>query len=128
MYTVNHIHLKASDPGRTAGWYVEVFGAEIVGEGEGMGGPRTVRIDLGGTRINISSAAVGETLPEGAADSHYGLEHFGLETDNIEKSIAELRSRDTDILLPITQGPSGNKIAYFKGPDNVRIELVQSST
>ncbi len=48
-----------------------------------------------------------------------------MHTDNIEATMAELKERATEILLPITQVASGNKIAYVKGPDNVRIELVQ---
>ncbi len=127
MYTVNHIHLKAPDPHKTAQWYVDTFGAEITGQAEGLGGAKTVRIDLGGTRFNISSSPEGESLPDGTADSHYGLEHFGLHTDNIEATMAELKDRGTEVLLPITQMGSGNKISYVKGPDNVRIELVQPS-
>ena len=50
------------------------------------------------------------------ADPHYGLEHFGLHTDNIEATMAELEERATEILLPMTQVASGNKIAYVKGP------------
>ena len=84
--------------------------------------------DLGGTRFNISSAPEGESLPVGTADPHYGLEHFGLHTDNIEATMAALKDRGTEVLLPITQVGSGNKIAYVKGPDDVRIELVQPST
>ena len=127
MYTVNHIHLKAPDPMKTAQWYVDTFGAEITGQAEGLGGAKTVRIDLGGTRFNISSAPEGESLPVGMADPHYGLEHFGLHTDNIEATMASLKDKGTEVLLPITQVGSGNKIAYVKGPDNVRIELVQPS-
>ena len=41
--------------------------------------------------------------------------------------MAALKDRGTEVLLPITQVASGNKIAYVKGPDDVRIELVQPS-
>ena len=33
MFRVNHIHLKAKDPNKTAQWYVDVFGAKVMGEG-----------------------------------------------------------------------------------------------
>ncbi|MCI0438865.1 MAG: VOC family protein [Chloroflexi bacterium] len=125
MYRINHIHLKAADPRKTARWYVENFGAKITEEGGGMGGSRTVRLDLGGMRINVSSAPEGKTLPHGTADEHYGLEHFGLHTDDIEDTMKMLQARGTEVLLPITTAASGNKISYIKGPDNVRIELVQ---
>ena len=152
MFRVNHIHLKAPDPKKTAQWYVDNFGASIAGEGQGLGGSSTVRLDiegtrinitsapagetlpegtadshygLEGTRINITSAPAGETLPEGTADSHYGLEHFGFDTDDIEGIMARLEAQGVEVLLPITQSATGSRLSYIKGPDNVRIELVQ---
>ena len=83
MFRINHIHLKAPDPLKTAQWYVDMFGAKIVGEGQGLGGSQTVRLDIEGTRINVTSAPAGQSLPQGTAESHYGLEHFGFDTDDI---------------------------------------------
>jgi catechol 2,3-dioxygenase-like lactoylglutathione lyase family enzyme len=126
MFRVNHIHLKAHDPKVTAQWYVDTFGAQIVGEGQGLGGSQTVRLDIEGVRINVTSAPAGETLPEGTAVSHYGLEHFGFDTDDIEGVMARLEAQGVGVLMPVTQSASGNKISYIEGPDNVRIELVQA--
>ena len=125
MFKINHIHLKAHDPKITAQWYVDMFGAKIVGEGRGLGDSETIRLDIDGLRINVTSAPAGQTLPEGTAESHYGLEHFGFDTDDIEATMAHMERSGVEVLLPITVAGSGNKISYIKGPDNVRIELVQ---
>lgn len=127
MFRVNHIHLKAPDPKKTAQWYVDVFGAKVLGEGTGLGGSSSVRLDIDGTRINVTSAPAGESLPDGTADSHYGLEHFGFDTDDIEAAMAHVQAHGAEVLLPITQMTTGSRISYIKGPDNVRIELVQPS-
>ena len=71
MFRVNHIHLKSPDPKRTAQWYVDMFGAKVIGEGEGLGGSQTIRLDIEGTRFNVTSAPAGETLPAGTSTSHY---------------------------------------------------------
>ena len=125
MFRINHIHLKAPDPRETAQWYIDMFGAKIAGEGEGLGGSHTIRLDLEGGRINVTGTQIGETLADGTADSHFGLEHFGFDTDDIEGVTAHLESQGVEVLLPITVVASGLKICYIKGPDNVRIELVQ---
>jgi catechol 2,3-dioxygenase-like lactoylglutathione lyase family enzyme len=127
MFRINHIHLKAPDPMATAQWYVNTFGAKIFGEGKGLGDSHTVRMDIQGTHVYVTSAPAGETLPDGNSESHYGLEHFGFDTDDIEGAMARLQAQGVKVLLPITRGSSGNKISYIEGPDNVRIELVQSS-
>ena len=88
-------------------------------------GSHTIRLDIEGTRFNVTSAAAVETLPAGTSVSHYGLEHFGFDTDDIEGVMARLEARGVGVLLPITVAASGNKISYVEGPDAVRIELVQ---
>ena len=125
MFKMHHIHLKAPDPQKTAQWYVDNFDGAVKGEAKGLGGSRTVRVDVGGALINVTSAPAGETLPEGTSDYHFGLEHFGFETDDIKSSMAKLEAAGVEVLLPITDSATGAKISYIKGPDNVRIELVQ---
>lgn len=125
MFRVNHIHLKAPDPRKTAQWYVDVFGAKIMGESPGMGNSLGIRLEIEGTRINVTSAPEGETLPKGTAESHYGLEHFGFDTDDIEKAMEMVVANGAEVLLPITESATGSRISYIKGPDDVRIELVQ---
>ena len=127
MFKINHIHLKAHDPKTTAQWYVDMFGANIVGEGRGLGDSETIRLNIDDVRLNVTSAPAGQTLPEGTAESHYGLEHFGFDTDDIEATMAHMEQNGVEVLLPITVAGSGNKISYIKGPDNVPIELVQPS-
>ncbi len=127
MFKINHIHLKAHDPKITAQWYVDMFGAKIVAEARGLGDSETIRMEIDNVRVNVTSAPAGETLPEGTAESHYGLEHFGFDTEDIEATMAHMEEQGVEVLLPITVAGSGNKISYIKGPDNVRIELVQPS-
>ena len=127
MFKINHIHLKAHGPKITAQWYVDMFGAKIVAEARGLGDSETIRMEIDNVRVNVTSAPAGETLPEGTAESHYGLEHFGFDTEDIEATMAHMEEQGVEVLLPITVAGSGNKISYIKGPDNVRIELVQPS-
>jgi lactoylglutathione lyase len=124
-YQINHIHLKAQDPDKTAQWYVDNFGATLASRGRGLGGSDTIRLDISGIRVNVTSAPAGETLPRGTSQSHYGLEHFGFNTDDVASDVARLQAAGAKILLPVTQTESGSQIAYIEGPDNVRIELVQ---
>ena len=80
-YSFNHVHLKSSDPGKTADWYVQAFGFEIVNdENPRPQGDRFIRCRTkDGVAINISGARTGELMGEGDATAHWGLEHFGIE-------------------------------------------------
>ena len=122
-FRMNHIHLKAQDARRTLKWYEDNFGARMVNE-ETINGVLTLRTDLGGLRVNITEPPA-EGLPPGTSASHMGLEHFGLETDDLEESITHLKEKGVTVLEPIRAMPSGMRIAYIEAPDSVRLELMQ---
>src|SRR5206468_12847143 len=88
-YRINHIHLKAPDPRKTAEWYVTAFGFKIVNDETRVFGDRFVRCTSeDGFAVNISGARTNERLGPGDANPHHGLEHFGFDSQDIEADIA----------------------------------------
>ena len=84
-YIVNHIHLKSEDPKLTADWFVKAFNVEIVSDRVRTFGDRFIETKAeGGMRIYISGPRDGEQLNSADDDPHYGLEHLGFDTDDIE--------------------------------------------
>jgi catechol 2,3-dioxygenase-like lactoylglutathione lyase family enzyme len=62
--------------------------------------------------------------PAGAR--HFGADHFGLRVLDVDATVAELRRRGVRIEVePWDFGPT-LRIAFVKGPDDVRVELVQT--
>ncbi len=126
-YSFNHVHLKSSDPGKTAAWYVEAFGFEIVNdENPRPQGDRFIRCRTeDGVAINISGARTGESMGGGDATSHWGLEHFGIEVDDIEAELKRLEGLGAEVLEGPTRTATGLSIAFIQAPDDVRIEVMQ---
>jgi len=112
------------DPIRTAEFYESIFRATRVSVRAMDGGRHAVNLDLNGTVILVLSQREGATVP---SDPQSGLEHFGLRTDDIEAAVVELRARGVEIIQDVTElGRGGNlKIAFVRGPENVRIELTR---
>jgi len=126
-YSFNHVHLKSSDPGKTADWYVEAFDFEIVNdENPRPQGDRFIRCRTkDGVAINISGARTGELMGEGDATAHWGLEHFGIEVDDIEAELKRLEELGAEVLEGPTRTATGLSIAFIQAPDDVRIEVMQ---
>ena len=122
-FGMNHIHIKAEDPKQTAQWYVDNLGAVVAGEAD-INGSLTVRTDLGGVRVNITQASP-DILPAGTSDPHMGLEHFGIETDDLDGAVSTFASKGVKVLEEIRSLPNGMRIAFIEAPDNVRLELMQ---
>jgi catechol 2,3-dioxygenase-like lactoylglutathione lyase family enzyme len=126
-FRINHIHLKAPDPRKTAEWYVRAFNFKIVHDETRVFGDRFVRCQSedGGMNVNISGARTGETLGPGDFSPHHGLEHFGLDSENLERDIARLEGLGARLLEGPIQNPNGSRIAFLRAPDDVRVELVE---
>ncbi len=124
MLSLHHIHLRSTNPQKTVAWYVDMLGAKIVRETETQGAVM-IAIDVGDTRINVSSPPPGQNLPRVSANLHLGLDHFGLQTDDIVGLLASLQPKGLEILEPLRTHSTGMKAMLVRAPDDVRIELLQ---
>ena len=125
-YLVNHIHLKSADPKSTADWFVDAFNVKIVSDTTRDSGDRFIVTQTeGGLAINISGARTGETLGPADADAHYGLEHFGFDSDDMDADIARLVGIGATLKEAPRQAGPGVKIGFIAAPGDVRIELIQ---
>jgi lactoylglutathione lyase len=128
-FRINHIHLKAPDPEKTASWYVVAFNFKIVSDVVRPTGERFIRCSSedDGMIVNISGARAGDSYGAGDASLHFGLEHFGVDSADIEADIARLQGLGAELLDGPTGQPGATRIAYVRCPDDVRIELIQAA-
>jgi lactoylglutathione lyase len=127
-YRINHIHLKASDPRKTADWYVKAFAFKIVSAETRVFGDRFVRChSVACSPVNISGARTNERLGAGDASAHHGLEHFGFDSENLEADIKRLEGLGARLLEGPIEIPGGPRICFIQAPDDVRVELIQRS-
>ena len=126
-FRINHIHIKAPDPRKTAEWWVRAFAFKIISDETRVFGDRFVRCltEDGGVTVSISNARTGETLGPGNATAHFGLEHFAIETDGHR---CRHRPPSGARRPPPGRADSSAQRRSLRvpgAPDEVRIELVQ---
>ena len=124
-FAINHIHIKSHDPRKSAEWWVEAFNFEIVNDFVREVGDRFVATrSENGITVNISGPRTGETLGPGDAGVHEGLEHFGLDSADLEADIERLEALGAELL----EGPAdfgAIRVCWMRAPDDVRFELIQ---
>jgi catechol 2,3-dioxygenase-like lactoylglutathione lyase family enzyme len=81
-------------------------------------------LDLNGTTVNLRVAREDEEMVGDASQSTYGYNHIGLEVEDIERAYKDLRERGFSFFMSPTDIPD-LKIAFFKGPEDITIELCQ---
>ena len=88
-YAINHLHLKSADPERSAAWWSEAFKFEIVSDATRSFGDRfLVCRSENGINVMISNERAGEQLGVANSGAHFGLEHFGFDSDDLERRIS----------------------------------------
>jgi lactoylglutathione lyase len=126
VYSYDHIHLRSRDPMATAQYYHKMFDAKIIESIQSDGRPR-IDLDINGLTVFIAQVSADSIMGEAPTDPHLGLDHFGLRVDNLDAAYAELKQRGAEFAVePRTIRP-GVRIAFVRGPDDVRIELLERS-
>lgn len=123
-YQYDHLHLVSRDPKATAQYYQKMFDAKVIEILPSKGKPR-IDLDLNGLAIFIVEAAPEENLPASPPGPYLGLDHFGLRVNNLDETVAELKRRGAEFASEPRAVRPGLKIAFIRGPENVRIELME---
>ena len=63
----------------------------------------------------------------GDATVHWGIEHFGLNVDDMDAELERLKGFGAEVMEGPIDVDNGPRIAFIKAPDDVRIELLQLS-
>ena len=111
VYRFHHRHLIVDDVPKTVAFYEGVLGAKKVQELEFRGVP-IVMMDLQGTAVNISGQ-----LHAGVGD------HIGLEVDDFDTAIADLRARGVEFLIQPTD-MGAVKFAFIKDVAGTTLEVL----
>jgi len=112
---LNHVHLKTRAPEKTAQFYVETLGAEMVGHA-GTGGSRR---HWHGLSLNVPPFIESQTR-----EQKYGLEHIAIDTDELDNLVEKLKAQDIHILEQTTIS-GGRRVCFFEGPDGVQLEFIE---
>jgi catechol 2,3-dioxygenase-like lactoylglutathione lyase family enzyme len=118
-YKFDHVHLRSTEPDKTAEFYVKMFGATVVGKNDMGGGKIMVSMELNGTSILIAPAE------EGTVQN--GLDHFGISTDNLETAISELKAQGVTFTQDMRVVSPTFRMSFLTAPENVKIELQEGT-
>ncbi len=123
-YRLHHIHLICRDLETMISFFTDALGAALV-ELRKFGTADGVTLDLQGIVINLRVARVDEEIRDHLSPSTYGYDHIGLKVDDIHAAWDDLTKRGYQFFMPPTDA-AGLTIAFFKGPENITIELIQA--
>jgi catechol 2,3-dioxygenase-like lactoylglutathione lyase family enzyme len=119
----HHMHLICNDLEEMIGFFTNIIGAKLV-ERRRFGTANGASLDLGGVTVNLRVARDDEDITEDAARPRFGYDHLGVQVDDVDAAYDQLRAKGFAFTVP-PKDIGALKIAFFKGPDNIMIELVE---
>ena len=122
-YQLHHFHLICSDLDKMIKFLTNTLGGKFVSYRK-FGTADGAVIDLAGAPIFLRVARDGEEITGDQSRSTYGYHHIGLKVEDLDTCYSELKDQDFTFTTAPTATPNG-KMAFFQGPDNIIIELVQ---
>jgi len=125
-YRLHHVHLICKNLEQMMTFFTDVIGATIL-ERRKFGTADGAVLDLKGNSINLRVARTDEAVVDPGVRSVYGYDHIGLEVDDLDAVFSNLTGRGYHFsVAPMVA--ANLKIAFFKGPEDITIELVEKLT
>ncbi len=122
-FKLEHLHVKTRDPQATARFYMEALGAKLI---EATHGESHFRLDLHGLTLNVTNH-----IEEQRREQRYGLEHFALQTDDLDGTVAKLKALGARVLeewvSPVPDKEHA-RVCFLEGPEGVQLELIEVKT
>jgi len=122
-YTFHHIHIRCEDLEASIDFYENVLGGKITEKVEVRGMP-IVRMDVGGESIFLSPKFGDIDVESTSGNPRWGVYQLAFLVDDIDAAVEELQAKGAELE---DLKPSGLPMAFFKGPDNVQIEVIEAS-
>lgn len=122
-YRFQHVHIVCKDLEEMIRFFTEVLEAKLIDRRK-FGTADGASLDLDGITVNLRVAREDEKMVGDASQSTFGYDHIGLEVEDVEGAYKDLTARGYSFFMPPTEIPN-MKIAFFKGPEDITIELCQ---
>ena len=122
-YRFHHVHIICQDLEGMISFFTEVLAARLIDRRK-FGTADGASLELDRATINLRVAREDEQMVADPSQAAYGFDHIGLEVEDIEKAHKDLTARGFSFFMPPKEIPN-MKIAFFKGPEDITIELCQ---
>ena len=116
----HHVHIRCEDLDGAISYYENIFDGKVL-ETADVGGVKVVRMEIGEGRIFLSSKLADMEVEDTSGNPRWGLYQLAFTVEDLDATVEELQAKgaELDYLRPEI------KRAFFKGPDNVQIELIE---
>ncbi len=121
MSTIHKIHKIAvvtDDVKGAVEFYTKTLGLEVMERFPAENDEDYVFLKAGDVKL--------ELMPQKTMNAPVGFHHISFEVESVDAAYEELKGKGVKILVePFDAGVGGIRLAFFEGPDGVRLQLFE---
>ena len=122
-YRLHHVHLICKDLEGMINFFTGALGATLVARLK-FGTADGASLNLQGTTVNLRVAQEDEVMVGDASQARFGYDHLGLQVDDVDAAFQDLKAKGFSFFIEPKDIPN-LRVAFFRGPEDITIELVQ---
>ena len=122
-YRLHHVHLICKDLEGMINFFTNALGATLVAR-QKFGTADGASLNLQGTTVNLRVAQEDEVMVGDASQARFGYDHLGLQVDDVDAAFQDLKAKGFSFFIEPKDIPN-LRVAFFRGPEDITIELVQ---
>jgi catechol 2,3-dioxygenase-like lactoylglutathione lyase family enzyme len=122
-YRLHHVHLICKDLEGMIDFFVDALGAALIARKK-FGTADGASLDLQGATVNLRVAREDEKMVGDASQTRFGYDHLGLQVEDVDAAFQDLKKRGFTFFME-PKDLSDLRVAFFRGPEDITIELVQ---
>ena len=122
-YRLHHVHLICKDLEGMINFFTNALGATLVAR-QKFGTADGASLNLQGTTVNLRVARDDEVMVGDASQARFGYDHLGLQVDDVDAAFQDLKAKGFSFFIEPKDIPN-LRVAFFRGPEDITIELVQ---
>ncbi|WP_164850557.1 VOC family protein [Sinorhizobium medicae] len=120
--TLDHIHFRGTDPEAAANFYIDNLNASLVAKAPYPLGPGTrFQLQIGSLTLMLDPVVDAGTKMGAPA----GIDHISFRVGDLDETLALMKARGVTVEREAYSPREGLKIAFIRGPDDLRVELMQ---
>ena len=122
-YRFHHIHLICKDLEGMIIFFTDALGATLIARKK-FGTADGASLDLQGATVNLRVDREDEVMVGDASQTRFGYDHLGLLVEDVDAAYEDLKKRGFNFFMEPKDIPD-LRIAFFRGPEEITIELIQ---
>jgi methylmalonyl-CoA epimerase len=126
-FEFDHLAITVSNLQQSIRFYRDVLGFKVLGQLiQDDGNFIIVYLDMGNNKVLelFNFTEKGEPITT-YNDKNIGIKHFAFRVDDVDETYRYLKAKNVEFTMGPTDAEGGVRIAFFKDPDGILIEIIQ---